>query len=99
MKKLGQQGCASCSEMRRCRHRDFSSHAWAVLLHWEEISATVVGRPLCNSCYNDLRELLIERSAEVEAIISEGSAEHEQKIIAEALATQGAAQQEAQMVI
>ena len=86
MKKLGQQNCASCGEMKRCRHRDFSPHAWAVLLHWEEISTPVVGQPLCNGCYTELRDLLIDRAEDIEKVISNGLAEKEQSLIEEALA-------------
>ena len=65
------QECKCCGDLRRCRIRDFSPHAWAVLMHWEEVESEAVGKPICNSCYDDLRELLIERSGEVEAMISE----------------------------
>lgn len=52
--------------MKRVRVRDFSPQAWAYLLHWEEIDSSVVGQPICSSCYSDLRELLIDRSSEME---------------------------------
>ena len=63
------QGCKCCGETTRVRYRDFSPHAWAMLMHWEEIDASVVGQPICGSCYDDLRELLIERSAELDTSI------------------------------
>ena len=89
MQKLGQQNCASCGELKRCRHRDFSPHAWAVLLHWEEISTPVVGQPLCNSCYTELRDLLIDRAEDIDTVIAQGLVEKEQTLIEEALAGRG----------
>ncbi len=75
MKKVSQQACSSCGEVKKCRHRDFSSHAWAILLHWEEIDSSVIGQPLCNDCYNELRELLIDRAEEMEEIMAQGLAQ------------------------
>lgn len=72
MKKPGQQTCASCGETRRCRHREFSTHAWAALLHWEEIDSSMIDQPICNQCYEELRDLLIERSREVDQVIATG---------------------------
>lgn len=64
------QECRCCGETTRVRVRDFSPQAWAFLLHWKEVDISLIGKPICLSCYNDLRELLIERSAEIEGSIS-----------------------------
>ena len=61
------QGCKCCGESTKARYRDFSPHAWAMLLHWEEIEYSAIGQPICQSCYDDLRELLIERSGELDS--------------------------------
>lgn len=72
MKKIGSQPCASCGETRKCRHREFSPEAWAVLMHWEAIDAEAVAQPICELCYDDLREILIDRSSEVERVLASG---------------------------
>ncbi|MFW7381235.1 MAG: hypothetical protein ACOH5I_20640 [Oligoflexus sp.] len=87
MKKLGQQECASCGEMKRCRHREFSPHAWAILLHWEEIDSSMIDQPICNQCYEELRELLIDRSSEIEHVIAQGLVDQEQAVIAQTLSS------------
>jgi hypothetical protein len=50
----------------------------------------MVGEPICSHCYEELRELLIERSAEVETVIAQGRAEQEQAVIAQALSNRAA---------
>jgi len=72
MKKMGNQACASCGETRKCRQREFSPEAWAVLMHWEAIESEAVAQPICELCYDDLREILIDRSAEVERVLASG---------------------------
>jgi hypothetical protein len=54
-------------------------------LHWEEIDSSVVGQPICNQCYGELRELLIDRADEIESVIAQGLAVEEQALIAQAL--------------
>ncbi|SMF46717.1 hypothetical protein [Pseudobacteriovorax antillogorgiicola] len=79
------QDCKCCGEKTRVRHRDFSPHAWAVLMHWEEIDASAVGQPICDSCYDDLRELLIERSREVDAAMAHGQIQQLQFVVDQTL--------------
>lgn len=67
--------CANCGETSRCRRRQFSEQAWTVLLLWNEISPSVVDRPICSDCYEELREILIERTDEVEAVMRQQSDE------------------------
>lgn len=61
-----QTRCAVCDEERKIRHRDFSPHAWTALTVWGEVHFSHNGQAICNACYSDLRDLLIERSSEVE---------------------------------
>lgn len=58
--------CAQCNEKTRASRREFSEQAWAVLLVWNEIDRSTVDQPICDECYNDLREVLIDRATEVE---------------------------------
>ena len=57
--------CAVCHEVRKVRQREFSNHAWTALTVWGEISG-VKEQAMCNACYSDFRDLLIDRHDEVE---------------------------------
>jgi hypothetical protein len=61
-----QTRCAICDEERKIRHREFSPHAWTALTVWGEVQSSQTGQAMCNGCYSDFRDLLIERSNEVE---------------------------------
>ncbi len=61
-----QTRCAICDEERKIRHREFSPHAWTALTVWGEVQSVQTGQVMCNGCYSDFRDLLIERSGEVE---------------------------------
>ena len=63
------QVCANCQTMAKCRRRDFSEQAWAVLLSWEEVQKAAVDQSICNDCYDELREVLIDRADEIEAAL------------------------------
>ena len=59
--------CHNCEEVNISRQRDFSEQAWTLLVLWEEISPTAVYQPLCEVCYQEMREVLIERNHEIES--------------------------------
>ena len=80
------QDCKCCGDETRVRHRNFSPHAWAVLMAWEEIETEVIGQPICDSCYGDLREMLIERSGEVDAAIHQEHVQQLQFVVHQTLA-------------
>ena len=62
----GLQRCVNCSSsVGKCRKRDFSEQAWSMLLAWGEIEAAVVDEPICDQCYKELREILIDRADDV----------------------------------
>jgi hypothetical protein len=63
--------CANCTEETKCRRRDFSEQAWAVLVLWNEVQTGAVDQPICEDCYNELRETLIDRSEEIESALAE----------------------------
>ena len=64
--------CAHCQTATKIRKRDFSDQAWAVLVVWDEVDRGVVGQLLCDPCYSELREVLIDRADEIEAALSAG---------------------------
>ncbi|RYZ58563.1 MAG: hypothetical protein EOP07_06635 [Proteobacteria bacterium] len=66
MNNSAQNRCAVCDEERKIARREFSPHAWTALTVWGEVQSAQSGQAMCNSCYSDFRDLLIERSNEVE---------------------------------
>jgi len=63
--------CCNCGTESTCRRREFSEQAWTVLLLWNEVQAPAVDQPLCDSCYNELRETLIDRAEEMDVALTE----------------------------
>lgn len=57
--------CAHCGATAKCRRRDFSEQAWSALVAWGEIQEVVVDQGICESCYAELREVLIDRAEEL----------------------------------
>lgn len=62
--------CANCHEDAKCRRRDFSEQAWSVLLMWNEVQRSAVDQAICEVCYEELRDVLIDRSEEIELVLS-----------------------------
>jgi hypothetical protein len=76
------QTCGNCSDdQRKTRYRDFNPQIWSLLVQWREVDDSAVGRPLCEPCYQELRELLIDRSEEMEIAITTGVVNVEPEII------------------
>ena len=66
--------CAHCQSTTKSRRRDFSEQTWTVLLVWGEIDTRTVDQPVCEPCYNDLREVLIDRTDEIESTLADHAA-------------------------
>ena len=62
--------CTNCSGEVKSRRRDFTEQAWTVLVLWGEVHKRAVDQPLCDHCYNELREVLIDRAEEIEAALA-----------------------------
>ncbi|MEZ4741228.1 MAG: hypothetical protein R3B45_02075 [Bdellovibrionota bacterium] len=73
--------CPNCSTNLARRRRDFSEQALTVLLIWGEISADCVDQPLCDDCYDELREVLIDRADEVELALRNKEVERIREIV------------------
>jgi len=67
------QHCSNCLAEARIRRRDFSEQVWSMLLVWGEIGEKSVDQMICDDCYRDLREVLIERSVEMERALKTGN--------------------------
>jgi hypothetical protein len=62
-------GCRYCRADKKVRFRSFSDKAWAYLFQAGEVEFEGIGNPLCDTCYNDLREVLIDSHVEVESTV------------------------------
>ena len=58
--------CPRCGDNQRLRHREFSDQALAALIKWNEIAKADIGKPICDNCYDELRDALIERAEELD---------------------------------
>lgn len=67
--------CPLCDEHARLRAREFSDQAMSALIAWGEIDAAGLGKPLCDDCYTELREVLIDRTDELVASQPAGKTE------------------------
>lgn len=63
--KMHEATCPRCELETKVRHRPFSDQALSALLVWHEINEAAVGQPICESCYDELREILIDRAEEI----------------------------------
>src|SRR5689334_11416042 len=63
--------CSNCAGEARSRRRTFSEQAWTVLLLWNEINPAAVDQPVCDDCYQEMRDILIDRNHEIEAAMQQ----------------------------
>ena len=63
--------CAHCSAGVRSRRREFSDQIWSVLITWGEVDKSLVMEPICDDCYNEFRETLIDRANELEMALAD----------------------------
>lgn len=63
------QNCAHCGNQAKSRSREFTDQAWTVLVLWGEVEKSAVGEPICEDCYDEMRNILIERAHEVETAL------------------------------
>ena len=52
--------CPRCEANAKLRPREFSDQAIAALVSHGDLDRKVVGKPVCDECYDELRDLLIE---------------------------------------
>jgi hypothetical protein len=63
------QKCGSCESQAKSSRREFSDQAWAALVSWSEVSPKAVDSPICNDCYFNFRDVLIERADEMRLLV------------------------------
>ena len=61
--------CSNCHSKVRSKKREFTDQAWTVLFAWGEVPQDAVDAPVCDDCYIELRDILIDRASEVEAAL------------------------------
>ncbi|MCX6118634.1 MAG: hypothetical protein NT027_13920 [Proteobacteria bacterium] len=57
--------CSGCGIDAKSIRREFSDQVWSALVDWNEIPKTAVDQPICNDCYFNLRDVLIDRADEI----------------------------------
>ncbi len=62
------QDCPRCSNAARLEKRPFSDQALAALIIWGDMEQKLVKEPICEECYNELRDILIERGEDIKKI-------------------------------
>ena len=57
---IARSKCPRCEVSAKLRPRDFSDQAIATLVSYGDLDKNHVGVPVCDECYSDLRDMLIE---------------------------------------
>lgn len=57
--------CQRCGNEEKAKRREISQSAWQALLYWQEVEKETVDHPMCQPCYNEIREILIDRADEI----------------------------------
>ena len=65
---LKAQDCPRCGVSARLQKRTFSDQAASALIVWGDISQDHVGQAICENCYRELRDILIDRSADLSTV-------------------------------
>lgn len=56
--------CPRCESEAKLRLREFSDQAVAALIAWGELEKKLLNKAICDECYGELRDTLIDRSEE-----------------------------------
>ncbi|MCX6130146.1 MAG: hypothetical protein NTX25_13905 [Proteobacteria bacterium] len=62
------QDCPRCGNTARLEKRPFSDQVVAALITWGDIEQSLVGQAICEECYTELRDILIERSEDIKKV-------------------------------
>ena len=63
--------CNNCGHKGKIRQRTFSKKVWTVLLIWNEIKSSGINEGICDTCYDEMRCILIDRADEIDSTYSE----------------------------
>lgn len=83
LKSKGYTEVSSLHSSHECPHcgasdvkiktREISMAAWNALLAWQDVDSETIGKPICQQCYDELREILIDRADEIHSAGIAGS--------------------------
>jgi len=62
------QECPRCANQARLSKRTFSDQALAALIVWSDLTENLIDESICDDCYGELRDILIERIEDVKAV-------------------------------
>ncbi len=62
------QECPRCANQSRLQKRTFSDQALAALIVWSDLTENLIDESICEDCYGELRDILIERIEEVKGV-------------------------------
>lgn len=62
------QECPRCANLARLQKRTFSDQALAALVVWNDLPEKLIDESICDDCYAELRDILIERIEDVKAV-------------------------------
>jgi hypothetical protein len=60
--------CPRCGNAARLEKRPFSDQALAALVTWGDMDRSLVGQAICEECYTEMRDILIERCEDIKKI-------------------------------
>lgn len=60
--------CPRCEMSARLSKRSFSEQAVSALVTWGDMNANLIGQDICDACYAELRDILIERSEDLKSV-------------------------------
>lgn len=66
---MASKTCSFCNKNQKSSPREFSQAAWSILLAWDEVDEKDSQKPMCEPCYWDIREVLIDRSKEIDILV------------------------------
>ena len=65
--------CYHCSQLVKSKVRDISDEVWGAYIILEEGEKGINRQPMCEDCYLEIRDTLIERQDEIDAQIAKTS--------------------------
>lgn len=60
--------CPRCELEGKLKKREFSDQALAALISWGDLNESLVDEPVCDECYRELRDVLIDNSEELVSV-------------------------------
>ncbi len=62
------QDCPRCGNAARLEKRPFSDQALAALIIWGDMEQSLIGQSICEECYTEMRDILIERGEDIKKV-------------------------------